>query len=338
VDAAADAVTASRERTRAVLNAALDCVIAMDADGRVLEWNPAAERSFGFTTEEAVGRDMATLIVPPDLRARHRAGLARYLAGGTPTMLDRRIEITACRADGTEVPVELTITRVALRGPPVFIGYLRDISDRHDAERELRESRARIAAAADEARRRIERDLHDGAQQRLVGLSLTLKLARRRTEDPVLGELLDEAMDDLASATAELRELARGIHPAVLNHGLEAALRSLASRAGVPTTVTFDSTGPLPEPVELAAYFVASEALANVAKYAQADRATVRVSCRDGVARIEIADDGVGGADETAGTGIQGLADRVAALDGTLRISSPPGAGTVVTAELPCGS
>jgi signal transduction histidine kinase len=123
----------------------------------------------------------------------------------------------------------------------------------------------------------------------------------------------------------------------VLNHGLKAALDSLAARSGVPTTVAFD-TARLPEPVELAAYFVASEALANVAKYAHASKASVRVSRRDGVAVIEIADDGVGGADETAGTGLQGLADRVAALDGTLRILSPPGAGTVVTAELPCAS
>jgi len=136
----------------------------------------------------------------------------------------------------------------------------------------------------------------------------------------------------------ELRELARGIHPAVLNHGLQAALKSLASRASVPTTVTFESPERLPERVELAAYFVACEALANVAKYAQATQTTVRVSRRDGLVIVEIADDGVGGADESAGTGLQGLADRVAALDGTLRILSPPGAGTVVTAELPCAS
>ena len=134
------------------------------------------------------------------------------------------------------------------------------------------------------------------------------------------------------------RELARGIHPAVLNHGLKAALDSLAARSSVPTTVSFHGAARLPEPVELAAYFVASEALANVAKYARATRASVRVSRRGGVAVVEIADDGVGGADETAGTGLQGLADRVAALDGTLRILSPPGAGTVVTAELPCAS
>jgi signal transduction histidine kinase len=125
----------------------------------------------------------------------------------------------------------------------------------------------------------------------------------------------------------------------VLNHGLKAALGSLASRASVPTTVAYyEPPARLPEQVELAAYFVVCEALANVAKYAQATRASVRISRRNGVALVEIADDGVGGADESAGTGLQGLADRVAALDGTLRILSPPGAGTIVTAELPCGS
>jgi signal transduction histidine kinase len=204
---------------------------------------------------------------------------------------------------------------------------------------ELRASRERIVAAGDAERRRLERNLHDGAQQRLVSVKLQLRMLQNRARaDPALAEELQAAGDELSRSLEELRELARGIHPAVLNHGLKAALDSLASRAGVATTVSFEAPERLSEPVELAAYFVASEALANVAKYAQATRATVRVSRRGGVARIEIADDGVGGADETAGTGIQGLADRVAALDGTLRILSPPGAGTVVTAELPCAS
>jgi signal transduction histidine kinase len=162
--------------------------------------------------------------------------------------------------------------------------------------------------------------------------------SRVRTDPALVEQLLTSASDELSQSLEELRELARGIHPAVLNHGLEAALRSLASRAGVPTTVTFELTERLPGPVELAAYFVACEALANVAKYAKATNASVRVWRNDHVALIEIVDDGVGGADETAGSGLQGLADRVAALDGTLRILSPLRAGTVVTAEMPCAS
>jgi len=205
---------------------------------------------------------------------------------------------------------------------------------------ELRASRERIVAASDAERRRLERNLHDGAQQRLVSVALQLRMIQSRIrEDPALAEqLVTSATDELSQSLEELRELARGIHPAVLNHGLEAALNSLASRATVATTVSFEPRERLPEPVELAAYFVVCEALANVAKYAQATQATVRVSRRDGLVVVEIADDGVGGADEMAGTGLQGLADRVAALDGTLRILSPAGGGTVVTAELPCAS
>jgi signal transduction histidine kinase len=204
----------------------------------------------------------------------------------------------------------------------------------------LQASRERIVAAGDAERRRLERDLHDGAQQRLVAIALQLSLLKGRIQsDPAIAEeLAATAGDELALSLAELRELARGIHPAVLEHGLAAALDSLAARASVPTKVLFETSERLPGPIELAAYFVASEALANVAKYAHATTVSMRVWRADGIARIEIADDGVGGADDTGGSGLRGLADRVEALDGHLRVSSPTGAGTVVTAELPCGS
>jgi signal transduction histidine kinase len=213
-------------------------------------------------------------------------------------------------------------------------------AESEDRLAELRASRERIVSAGDAERRRLERNLHDGAQQRLVSLALQLRMIQGRVRsDPEQAEqMLAAAAEELSHSLQELRELARGIHPAVLNHGLKAALGSLTSRASVPTTLSFQSPERLPEPVELAAYFVACEALANVAKYSEATRASVRVSRQNGIAVIEIADDGIGGADETAGSGLQGLADRVAALDGTLRILSPPGKGTVVTAELPCAS
>jgi signal transduction histidine kinase len=205
---------------------------------------------------------------------------------------------------------------------------------------ELQASRERIVSAGDAERRRLERDLHDGAQQRLVAIALQLSLLKGRIQsDPATAEqLATSAGDELALSLAELRELARGIHPAVLEHGLAAALDSLAARASVPTRVLFEAPERLPEPVELAAYFVASEALANVAKYAQATAVSMRVWRTEAIASIEIADDGIGGADDTGGSGLRGLADRVEALDGHLRVSSPAGAGTVVTAELPCGS
>ena len=204
---------------------------------------------------------------------------------------------------------------------------------------ELKASRERIVSAGDAERRRLERNLHDGAQQRLVGIALQLRLLQNKLRgDETAEQIVIGASDELALSLAELRELARGIHPAVLEHGLPAALDSLASRSAIATTVSCDSRDRLPEAVELAAYFVASEALANVAKYAQASHATVRFWRSDGHATIEIADDGVGGADASRGSGLRGLVDRVEALDGRLSISSPPGAGTTVTAELPCGS
>jgi signal transduction histidine kinase len=205
---------------------------------------------------------------------------------------------------------------------------------------ELQASRERIVSAGDAERRRLERDLHDGAQQRLVAIALQLSLLKGRIQsDPATAEqLATSAGDELALSLAELRELARGIHPAVLEHGLAAALDSLAARASVPTKVLFEASERLPEPVELAAYFVASEALANVAKYAHATTVSMRVWRTAAIASIEIADDGIGGADDTGGSGLRGLADRVEALEGHLRVSSPVGAGTVVTAELPCGS
>jgi signal transduction histidine kinase len=204
---------------------------------------------------------------------------------------------------------------------------------------ELKASRERIVAAGDAERRRLERNLHDGAQQRLVGIALQLRLLQNRIgDDPSAKELVTTASDELALSLAELRELAHGIHPALREHGLPAALEALANRATVPTEVTCETPGRLPESVELAAYFVVSEALTNVAKYSQATHSTVCVTRSGPTVTIEIADDGIGGADDSRGSGLRGLADRVEALDGSLRVSSPPGAGTTVTAELPCAS
>jgi signal transduction histidine kinase len=205
---------------------------------------------------------------------------------------------------------------------------------------ELRGSRARIVEAGDSERRRLERNLHDGAQQRLVAVALQLQLLRSRIRgDPATAEeLATSATDELSQSLEELRELARGLHPAVLEHGLGNALNALATRSPVATTVSYEAPRRLPAPVELAAYFVASEALTNVAKYAHASAATVRVWSGAGTAVIEIADDGVGGADDAMGSGLRGLADRVEALDGTLLVASPAGGGTTVRAELPCVS
>jgi signal transduction histidine kinase len=205
---------------------------------------------------------------------------------------------------------------------------------------ELMASRERIVAAGDAERRRLERNLHDGAQQRLVALAMQLRLIQAdiRTDPAAAEARVTSASGELAESLGELRELARGIHPAVLEYGLSTALEALAGRSPVPTAVSWDVTGRLPEKVELAAYFVACESLANVAKYAHANTASVRLSRADDSVVVEIADDGVGGADAAGGSGLRGLADRVEALGGHLLVTSPAGAGTVVTAELPCAA
>jgi signal transduction histidine kinase len=207
---------------------------------------------------------------------------------------------------------------------------------------EVQASRARIVATADEQRQRLERDLHDGAQQQLVALAIDLRSARLRVDPAVQPELARTLLGASAradSAISELRELARGIHPTVLTEaGLAAALESLAQRAQFPVTVEAPLPARLPAAVEATAYFLVAEALTNSAKHARAREAWVRAELIGDRLHIEVADDGIGGADVAGGTGIRGLADRVAALNGSLRLESPAGGGTRLVAEIPCGS
>ncbi len=276
---------------------------------------------------------MADLIVPPDLRAAHRRGLARILETGHAVILDQRLELTGVHKNGTEFPVELTVTRIGLPGPPTFTGYLRDITDRKQAEAELRASRARLVEVADAERRRIQRNLHDGAQQRLTAVLLTLGVLRKSPEKR--DALLDVVIDDLAAGLQEIRELASGLHPSVLSErGLVPALEALALRAPVPVELLAVPDRRLPEQVEAAAYYVVAEALANVHKHAGARRVVVRATTDDQGLVVEVVDDGVGGADQHGG-GLRGLADRVAALGGRLTLDSPSGSGTRLRAAIP---
>jgi PAS domain S-box-containing protein len=206
-----------------------------------------------------------------------------------------------------------------------------------DARDELAASRARLVEAGDNARRRLERDLHDGAQQRLVAVALSMRLARAKldTDAAAATELLDEAGEQLSQGLDQLRELARGIHPALLtDRGLRPALAALASRAPFPVVLEVASER-FAHGVEVAVYYLVSEALTNAAKYAEPSAVAVTVAHADGVLAAEIEDDGRGGADTAGGTGLRGLADRVEALGGSLRIDSPPGGGTRIRAELP---
>jgi len=205
---------------------------------------------------------------------------------------------------------------------------------------ELRGSRARILEAGSRERQRLERNLHDGAQHRLVALSLQLSLLEEQLAgDRSAATQLDRARAEIDLSLEELREIAQGLHPAVVSgHGLAVALEGLAARASVPVHVSVELEGRLPEPLEVAAYYLVAETLTNVGKYAHASRATVEVTRRIDSVRVDVVDDGVGGADTSGGTGLRGLADRVEALGGSLRIWSPAGRGTHVRAEMPCAS
>jgi PAS domain S-box-containing protein len=332
---AAEELRARESRLRAMLEAALDAVVTMDAGGRVVGWNHAAEAIFGYTASEATDREMAELIIPPQLRDAHRRGLARFLQTEQGVVLDRRLELTGMRRDGSQFPVELTITRIALPGPPTFTGYLRDITARVTADRELRASRARLVEVADAERKRIQRNLHDGAQQRITSVLLCLGRLRAQSDEPV--ELLDFAIDELAAGLDEIRALANGLHPALLSErGLAAAVEALAMRVPMPVELEALPEVRLPEPVEAAAYFVVAEALANVQKHAGARRVVVSVTADENGVDVRVADDGAGGAD-AAGPGLRGLADRVEALAGRLTVDSPRRGGTVLRAVIPRG-
>jgi PAS domain S-box-containing protein len=333
---AEEEVRASESRLRAMLEAALDAVVTMDARGRVTGWNHAAEAIFGYSAADATGREMAELIVPPPLRDNHRRGLARYLETESPVVLDRRLELTGMRRDGSEFPVELTITRIGLPGPPTFTGYLRDTTERTRADQELRASRARLVSVADEERKRIQRNLHDGAQQRLT--SVLLRLGRLRASSGEHDELLGLAIHELAASLDEIRQLAGGLHPALLTErGLATALEALALRTPMPLELEALPDRRLPERVEAAAYYVVAEALANVQKHASARRVVVRATADDRCLDLSVRDDGVGGADATGG-GLRGLADRVEALGGALTLDSPAGGGTRIRAQIPLAS
>jgi signal transduction histidine kinase len=209
-----------------------------------------------------------------------------------------------------------------------------------ESRAELTASRARVVAAADETRRRIERDLHDGTQQRLISLALELRAAEARVppDQRSLVRQWSRTAQGLTDVVEELREISRGLHPAILEKGgLGPALRALARRAGVPVELSVRVPGRLPERVEVAAYYVVSEALTNAAKHARASVVRVDADVADGALRLLVQDDGAGGADPARGSGLIGLSDRVAAVGGRIEISSPPGSGTTLMVTIPAG-
>ena len=316
-------------RHRALLDALPDLLLRLRADGTYLE----------------IGGDTTKLANPPE----HVVGATAYEL--LPEEIADRLMhcVRAALDQGKLATVEYQLkthlgaerdfeVRVAPSGPDEVVAVVRDVTELRQAVRELTDSRARIVAAGDAERRRVERNLHDGAQQRLVTVALHLHLVKRRLEtDPgELKELIESAQTELTLALEEIRELVRGLHPRLLSdRGLEPALAGLAERAVLPVEIAETPSERLPPAVEAAAYYLVAEALANAAKHSQASQVTVRVSADGGCTTVEIADDGVGGADPDTGSGLRGLADRVAALGGVLDVVSEPGCGTTLRAELP---
>jgi PAS domain S-box-containing protein len=331
-------LAASDARQRAILEAALDAVISIDRHACVTYVNSAFVHIFGYRADEVTGRELAETIIPPSLREAHRQGFARYLSSGQARVLDQRIEMTAMRADGSEFPVEIAITRTGVNGAPAFTAYVRDITERQRAAHELMASRARLVAASDAARQRLTRDLHDGAQQRLVTTLINLQLAELKWESAPerARELVGLAVRDAKRGIDDLREIVSGIHPAILTQrGLAAAVDSLA--AALPISVELDiPDSRLPAPVEASVYFFCSEALTNVVKHAHASSAWVRVKLVEDRCVVEVRDDGIGGAQPRSETsGLNGLRDRIGALNGTVDITSPATGGTVLNASIP---
>ena len=323
--------------TRTVVNTAPIVLMLCDDEGRIIRFNQTAEQLTGRPDDERVwGRKLWEVFVHPDDVAEVEAAYGRVGPGRPPA----EIECRWLTLGGEELVVACTINHIVDgQGLARRIVAALDVTERERHLQEIRASRARLVEAQDAERRRLERNLHDGAQQRLVSLSLALRLAQAKLAgDPEgAGDILAAAGDELALALAELRELARGIHPAMLtDRGLGAAVESLATRAPVPVELTELPEERLPPPVEAAAFYVISEALANVGKYAGASFVRVSVTRADGRAVVEVDDDGVGGADPARGSGLRGLVDRVEALDGKLEVVSPKGRGTHIRAEIPC--
>ena len=328
-----------REVLDKVGNSTPSFLVVVQEDGRFGGFEPlnaSSQRALGYSDSDVRGRDFVDLLIAPEDAEAARSLLRQAVPGAAPIEIDS----TWLTRSGERLLVAWSVTHLAHHDGEVHRSLLvsgSDVTEWKRQEEELRASRARLVETADAERRRLERNLHDGAQQRLVTLALSLRLIESRlADDSETAEALAEAREELAEALSELRDLARGIHPAVLTgHGLGIALASLAERLPLPVAISQSFDERLPEQVEVAAFYVVSESLANVQKYAQASKVTIEVTRRDEYAVVEVSDDGVGGADAGGGTGLRGLADRVEALGGRLEVESVAGAGTTVRALIP---
>ncbi len=325
-----------RDFLSATANSIPTLLVLVDENGVVTKRgvNAAFKRALGHGDEEVVGRPFWDVLTPESGRDELHEAFRRSITADTPQSVESRWHTRS----GDIRLVEWTmIARPGAEGGRQYLISANDVTVRRRQEEEIRASRARLVQAEDLARRQLERNLHDGAQQRLVTLSVGLRRieSKLRADPDAAMALLNNSREELAVALEELRELARGIHPAVLtDRGLGPALEALVGRAPLPVELETPDERLAPA-IEAAAYYVVAESLTNIAKYGQASAAQVSARTTEGLLIVTVADDGVGGADPRKGSGLRGLADRVDALEGRLVVESPTGAGTRISAEIP---
>jgi signal transduction histidine kinase len=329
LEGALNDLRAAEARQRLLLTILPDLMFRLRRDGTYLEFAGDLTR-LATPAEELLGSNIHD-ILPAEVAAALMGCAGRALAS-------QRVEHVEYRLRTLAGPICDFEARVVPSGPDEVLAIVRDETERNAAERELRASRARVLHAADQERRRLERNLHDGAQQRLLSASMRLHVVALQLDaDPVAArEALRMAQDELAAGLDEIRELVRGLHPTVLaRHGLGVAVAGLAERFVVPVELVAVPPGRLPADVEATAYYVIAESLANAAKHAQASLVRISVEQAGSVLRVTVADDGSGGARLDPVGGLQGLHDRVAVVGGELDLASPRGVGTTVTATIP---
>jgi PAS domain S-box-containing protein len=354
---AEDDLSESEVRNTAILRAALDCIVSIDSHGKIIEFNPAAERTFGYTRGQAVGKDVAEMIIPLAMRGAHHRGMERYKATGDGPLLGKRVHVTAMRSDGGEFPVELAITPVQLRDQTIFTAYLRDITKEKWAEQELRRygdglravSR-RVVEVQETERRALANQLHDLVGQKLTALSINLNIVKTQLARPTTAQAsarLEDSLTLVEETIESIRDVMAELRPAVLDdYGLTPVLRWYAEqftkRTGVATAVIEQgSIRRLPPTVEEALFRIAQEALANVAKYARARKATVTLEVKPQVMCLTIADDGCGFDPVTVnhpardhGWGLMIMRERAASVGAQLNVESAAGRGARVIVTL----
>lgn len=351
----------SEARNAAILRATLDCIVSIDTNGRIIEFNPAAESTFGYAREQVLGKDVAELIIPHAMRHAHRCGMRRYLTTGETSLLDKRVHVTAMRRDGSEFPAELTVTRVRLQRRSIFCACLRDITKEQRAEQDLRayaeglRNLSRQLVEVQETERRVLAcELHDLVGQNLTALNINLNILKTGSvpmTSAQIGARLEDSLKLVEATVDSIRGVMAALRPAVLDdYGLAAALRwhaaQFSERTAVAAKVIEQCGGRrLPEPKEKALFRIAQEALANVAKYARASEVAVTLATTSDVSRLTIADDGCGfdpsACEQPAndhGWGLMIMRERAAAVGADLSVESAPGCGTRVIVTLPHSS